>query len=171
MNIFDLRDTIVSGNSAYVKSFIRIRDTIISTFVEQELKKRRTIEPLIQLNPLFEQGRTIDTLIDEKVLYPACARIFRRNKSADNPVGDPLFLHKHQEEAVRIANAGHSYVLMTDTGSGKSLTYIRIMCCSIRSRGVSQKSPNLFVVVFQYYVKKVIKREIYGISSLHQHSI
>lgn len=97
--------------------------------LNKNLKKRRTIEPLIQLNPLFEQGQTIDTLIDEKVLYPACARIFRRNKSADNPVGDPLFLHKYQEEAVRIANAGHSYVLMTGTSPGKSLAYIRIMCC------------------------------------------
>ena len=35
-----------------------------------------------------------------------------------------LLLHKHQEEAIRIAKSKESYVLSTGTGSGKSLTYI-----------------------------------------------
>jgi len=33
-------------------------------------------------------------------------------------------LHKHQDEAIRIARTGVSYVLTTGTGSGKSLAYI-----------------------------------------------
>ncbi|WP_460036173.1 DEAD/DEAH box helicase [Methylothermus subterraneus] len=32
-------------------------------------------------------------------------------------------MHKHQEEAIRIAQRNQSYVLTTGTGSGKSLSY------------------------------------------------
>ena len=35
-----------------------------------------------------------------------------------------LRLHRHQVQGIRSARAGHSYVLTTGTGSGKSLAYI-----------------------------------------------
>ena len=37
---------------------------------------------------------------------------------------DPLQLHQHQENAIRVARGGHSYILTTGTSSGKSLVYI-----------------------------------------------
>ena len=80
-------------------------------------------EALIQLNPAFQPGHRIDELVDEGVLHKMCKQIFRR-KSEDNPTGDPLRLHKHQEDAIRTAQLGRDYVLTTGTGSGKSLAYI-----------------------------------------------
>src|SRR5215204_5075448 len=80
-------------------------------------------DPLIQLNPSFEAGESIDELVDEGVLHEECARIFRVKKDPHDP-GKDLRLHRHQSEAIRTARAGRNYVLTTGTGSGKSLAYI-----------------------------------------------
>jgi len=80
-------------------------------------------DPLIQLNPTFEPGKWIDDLINEGVLHKECKRIFRRKQAPDD-FGQPLRLHKHQEDAIRTAREGQNYILTTGTGSGKSLAYI-----------------------------------------------
>ncbi len=81
-------------------------------------------QPLIQMNPMFQLGCTIDQLVDQGVLHSACAQIFRRGKEEKQPHGHLLHLHQHQEEAIRVARGGHSYILTTGTGSGKSLSYM-----------------------------------------------
>nr|BBH91650.1 RNA helicase [Thermosporothrix sp. COM3] len=80
--------------------------------------------PLLQLNPRFEPGCTIDELVREGILHPSCQTIFRRDKTSENSQGLPLQLHRHQEDAIRVARTNESYVLTTGTGSGKSLAYI-----------------------------------------------
>jgi ATP-dependent helicase YprA (DUF1998 family) len=126
MNIFDLRQHLIDDYSAYIESFIQIRNPRIHEHVEDELFRKGVLwpDPLIQLNPMFQAGKQVDELVDEGLLHQACRSIFRRGKDEDNPGGMPLALHRHQEEAVRVARAGHSYVLTTGTGSGKSLAYI-----------------------------------------------
>src|SRR6266487_3164519 len=126
MNIFDLRQQLIGNYSSYVKSFIEVGNLRIRDYVEQELFERGMLwpEPLIQLNPLFQPGASIDALVAEGMLHPACASIFRRGKEPERPQGDLLQLHQHQEDAIRVARGGHSYILTTGTGSGKSLAYI-----------------------------------------------
>src|SRR6266699_3287548 len=125
MQIFDFRDQLIGDYASYINSFIQIRDPQINHYVQQKLQEGVLWpEPLIQLNPLFAPGESIDELVAQGVLHPGCASIFRKDKSADDEQGRPLRLHQHQSEAVRVARSGASYVLTTGTGSGKSLAYI-----------------------------------------------
>jgi ATP-dependent helicase YprA (DUF1998 family) len=125
MNVFDLRNRLVEDYARYTRSFIRIADPRISTMVESELTAGAFWpEPLLQLNPTFLPGGTIDDLVKEGTLHPECIKIFRIDKSDTDRTGKQLLLHTHQREAILKAKEGKSYVLTSGTGSGKSLTYI-----------------------------------------------
>jgi len=123
--IFAFRNQLIDDYAAYINSFLHIRDPKIQEYVQGQMNEGALWpEPLIQLNPLFEPGASIDALVAERVLHPECACIFRKGKSEDGAQGEVLRLHKHQAEAIRVARGGASYVLTTGTGSGKSLAYI-----------------------------------------------
>jgi len=124
MNVFELRNQLVSDYKSYVSSFIQIRDNRIRAHVNEQLQAGLLWpEPLIQLNPAFQHGHYVDELADEGVLHKTCKSIFSR-KSQENTGESKLRLHQHQEDAIRVAQSGKNYVLTTGTGSGKSLAYI-----------------------------------------------
>ena len=125
MDVFDLRSRLVSDYRDYTRSFIKIRDPRIGAFVDNVLDAEGFWpEPLLQLNPTFSPGGTIDDLVAEGVLHEECSRIFRIGKSDADHRGKPLYLHRHQREAILKVAGGRSCVLTTGTGSGKSLAYI-----------------------------------------------
>ncbi|MHC4937079.1 MAG: DEAD/DEAH box helicase, partial [Planctomycetota bacterium] len=120
MDVFELRHELVQTYKSYVESFLRIRDVRISQYVRRGFDQSTFWpDPLVQLNPNFQPGSTVEKLAAEGILHPECDRLFR--------VGDDrvsIRLHRHQEEAICTARQGDNYVLTTGTGSGKSLTYI-----------------------------------------------
>lgn len=123
MNVFELRDRLISDYSSYIRSFIRIRDARVDALVTSCLDQGRLWpDPLIQLNPSFRYAGNVDDLVNDGILHSECARIFRARK--DKGEGKALRLYQHQADAIRRARAGRSYVLTTGTGSGKSLAYI-----------------------------------------------
>lgn len=124
MNVFELRNRLVSDYSNFVRSFIHIKDERVRDLVDRELEEGLLWpEPLIQLNPSFEPGESIDELVDAEILHPECRRIFRIKNEPRDP-GRPLRLHKHQADAVKLSRTGANYILTTGTGSGKSLAFI-----------------------------------------------
>ena len=125
MDVFDLKNRLVSDYRDYTRSFIKIRDPRIGAFVDGILDAEGFWpEPLLQLNPTFSPGGTIDDLVAEGVLHEECSRIFRIGKSDADHRGKLLHLHRHQREAILKVAEGRSCVLTTGTGSGKSLAYI-----------------------------------------------
>ena len=136
MDVFDLRNRLVSDYRSYTRSFIKIREPRIEAFVDGILGAEGFWpEPLLQLNPTFRPGGTIDDLVELGMLHPECAQIFRIGKSDTDHRGKQLLLHQHQREAILKAQEGRSYVLTTGTGSGKSLAYIVPIVDHVLRRG------------------------------------
>jgi hypothetical protein len=123
MNVFELRERLISDYSSYIRSFIRIRDERVDALVTSCLDQGRLWpDPLIQLNPSFQYAGTVDDFVAEGLLHSECRRVFRAGK--DRGEGKALRLYQHQADAIRRARARRNYVLTTGTGSGKSLAYI-----------------------------------------------
>ena len=123
MNVFEFRQTLVNEYAQFTRSFTRIKADDIRAFVDAEYASQKYWpEPLIQVNPNFQPGGSVESLCEAGQLNPQCAEIFRFGKTASS-AGQTLPLYKHQVEAISLASAGESYVLTTGTGSGKSLSY------------------------------------------------
>lgn len=114
IDILNLRNKVIAEYRKYVESFLDIRDERLRDFA-RELLDRGDLwpDPLLQCNPGFEKGETIDELIGQEVLHRDMARIFTG-----------FHLHKHQAEAIKIGSAGSGFIVTSGTGSGKSLTYL-----------------------------------------------
>lgn len=125
-NVFDFRDRLIDEYSAFSRSFAFISASDIKRKVEDEYKKERYWpQPLIQINPNYQRGQSVQELADEGLLHAKCADIFRIGKSSEESEykGQELFLFKHQVDALAKAKNKKSYVVTTGTGSGKSLSF------------------------------------------------
>ena len=123
MDVFAFRKELISEYERFSRSFISIRAADIRQIVDEAYDGGRFWPaPLIQLNPNFVPGGSIEEFVANGILDAECAKIFRIKNPTD-PLGQPLVLHKHQAEAIAIARRDESYVLTTGTGSGKSLSY------------------------------------------------
>ncbi len=123
MDVFAFREKLISEYENFSRSFTTIKAQDICEAVNKAYADGRFWpEPLIQLNPNFVRGGSIDELVSKGTLDEECRKIFRTKKTTGT-IGNPLVLHQHQAEAIDIALRNESYVLTTGTGSGKSLSY------------------------------------------------
>lgn len=114
IDILKLRKKVIAEYRKYVESFLDIRDERLKNFAKKLLDRGDLWpEPLLQCNPGFEKGESINQLVKEEVLHAEMAKIFKG-----------FHLHKHQAEAIKLGRAGKSFIVTSGTGSGKSLTYL-----------------------------------------------
>ncbi len=86
MDVFQLRDDLIDDYSAYVSSFLAIRDTRIASHVETNIAEGHLWpDPRIGLNPAFESGGWIDELASDGLIHPSCKSIFRVGKPPEDP--------------------------------------------------------------------------------------
>src|SRR3954451_24049697 len=151
MDVFKVHEQVIADYRSFTSGFVSVRDQRIKDFVDEQFAEGvQWPDPWVSLNPSFASGGAIPELVDEGLLHPECARIFRRKIGPQDAGRDPIVLHRHQREAVEVARTGKSYVLTTGTGSGKSLAYIvPIVDAVLRDRDANggQRRPGVKAIV------------------------
>jgi len=117
IDIFAFHRDVMDRYQSFSSSFLDIDDPQIEEALK-DVGRLKTMwpEPLIQFNPSYEAGASVASLVDEGVLHPLMASVFKG-----------FSLHRHQEEALRLGTAGNGFVVTSGTGSGKSLTFLGTM--------------------------------------------
>ncbi len=147
MDVFEFREKLVGEYARFSRSFTKIRATDIKGVVDAAYEKERFWPaPLIQLNPNYDTGGSVNDLIRRGLLHKQCANIFRR-KDADGTPGEVFTLYQHQVEGIEAARRNESYVLTTGTGSGKSLSYFIPIVDDVLRRGLKGVRTGITAIV------------------------
>ena len=147
-DIFAVREQLVEDYRSFTAAFVEPSDERIGQFLVERLAAgSQWPEPWLSLNPSFATGGTPRELIDQGLLSEGCDGIFRVKDRLDDPGRTPITFHRHQRDAIEVARSGHSYVLTTGTGSGKSLAYVvPIVDRVLRSGGADGPGVKAIVV-------------------------
>ena len=119
MSVFSLHSAVLDDYRDFVRSFLVIADEHARQFVERSLDEESRLWPdfLLQVSPSYPRSATVDELARRETLPEETGRIFRTSD------GHGFHLYQHPVEPIERARRGESYVVTSDTGSGKSLTY------------------------------------------------
>lgn len=150
MDVFDLNDFVQRKYEKFSRSFTWIKSKEIRSKV-QKLYDLKSFwpEPLLQINPHYDFGGSIDDLIKSNVLLPECADIFKDKRGTPDQPNRSLQLYKHQEQAIILAKENKSYTVTTGTGSGKSLCFfIPIIDAAIREKKADGKAKTRAMVIY-----------------------
>ena len=147
MDVFKVHQQLLADYESFTSGFTEIHDPAIRRHVEERMRSgTQWPDAYLSLNPNFAGGGSVSDLVGSDLLHPECERIFRVGK--DEGAGHVLNLHTHQREAIEIAGAGHSYVLTTGTGSGKSLSYIiPIVNRVLRDKEAGRYEPGVKAII------------------------
>jgi superfamily II DNA or RNA helicase len=135
MHAFKTRDLIVEDYKNYLNSFTLIKNIRIREKVDEAFKTGKFLpEPLIQFNPSFKLGESLDDLESENLIDPRLKIIFGTYN-----------LYHHQVEAIRKGVNNESFVVTSGTGSGKSLTYLATIFNNILKSGEKKGTKAILV--------------------------
>lgn len=114
MDAFKTHSKVIDNYKDYLSSFLSISDDRIKGEVDKIIMGEGLIpEPLIQFNPSFQKGETLNALIEQKLINSNLPKTF-----------GGYTLYKHQIEAIKIGIQNKGFIVTSGTGSGKSLTFL-----------------------------------------------
>ncbi|MCJ7430178.1 DEAD/DEAH box helicase [Candidatus Bathyarchaeota archaeon] len=143
MNPFEALAHVQESYKTYVNTFQRIRNPIIQEWIQEKIAEGTLLwkDPYIQLNRRFEQGDSLQKLVDDNILHRNALKIFARKDPYGKLANVPITPYKHQSEAVlSILRDNANTLVTTGTSSGKSFCFgIPIIneCLRMRDQGLS----------------------------------
>ena len=152
-NIFDFRNELIAGYRTFSRSFTKFAAPDIDHYVTSALDAEQTFcpEPLIQINPSYaEDSHSLiyyTTQLGARgvpMLHERCAQIFAFEHDGKR---EPLHLYRHQGQAITYADEGHSYIVTSGTGSGKSLTFFIPMVSRILQEKELDPTPRIRAII------------------------
>ena len=147
-DVFDFRDRLIDEYAAFSRSFSRIAASDIAQHIEAEYARGRYWpEPLLQINPNYKRSGSVQQLVTQGSLHPACAALFQTGK-AEGHAAD-LHLYVRQMQAIAKARNQQSYVVTTGTGSGKSLAFfIPIIDRILKAKELDPRQRTRAIVIY-----------------------
>ena len=138
MKTLDFFDALKDAYKEYSRSSIFISYERIHQVVDHIIESNALWpKELIQFNPSFKQGRSVDQMIEAKLpLHPALANFFPNN------------FYQHQEDAIVLGCQGKEFVVTSGTGSGKSRTFMATIFNYILQHGNSTKDRTVAIIVY-----------------------
>lgn len=114
-------DSIVRRYLDYLETTFAFNDAKLHEQLSEELKKTEKFArgPILEATPPFENGNSVNFLIEEGVL----SREFRKLNTSELPLDRNLYLH--QEIAIRkLVEGRRNIIVATGTGSGKTEAFL-----------------------------------------------
>ena len=150
MDVFGLDETIIRQYETFARSFTKIRSPELNEKINTIYgTKQFWPDPLVQLNPHYELGGSIQDFIRSGDLEPECADIFSDDNAEAGAEDASLKLYKHQQQAIGYALSKQSYVVTTGTGSGKSICYfVPIVDAIIKNRKAGQVPRTHAIIIY-----------------------
>lgn len=114
MDIISQYNQLKDSYKSYVSSFVTIKDDRIKETVSAALKDETLWpEALVQFNPNFAQGKSVEEMIAVGSPIHTDLSMFFENK-----------FYKHQQDAIELGCRDREFIVTSGTGSGKSRTFM-----------------------------------------------
>lgn len=117
-NPIQISDLVVSRYLSYLRSTFQFRDPDFRASFEQALADGSLARgPFLEITPGFAEGALVPEMLAD-LLGDKC------DTHLAKALGGERRLYAHQDQAIRLANAGKNIVVATGTGSGKTEAFL-----------------------------------------------
>lgn len=100
MDVFEVREQLVSDYRSFTAAFVEPRDERIAGFLAEQLATgAQWPDPWLSLNPNLASGGTVAELVDDGLLDRECEQIFRLKEHDNDPGQKGITFHRHQRDA------------------------------------------------------------------------